>query len=290
MKRRALLFAALCGSAWTALGCERKKGVALGRSGAARLISLSPAVTETLFAIGSGPDLVGVSDYCNYPVEAKKLPRTGTALTPNYEAIVRLGPTLILCEAAASAPRRELSALGVTKFVPWLSLEDIVASTRLLGALTHHAPAADRLATRLWDGLAIAEAPSGPRVLLVLGDNSGKLSEVYFVKKNSIHGAALRAAGARNAVAEDVSGVPRLSIEELLRIDPDAIIVLIATSAKDTNAASVLHDFLALEPLSARKNERISLLKSEDPFSNGPRILTLARDLRAELKRLFPAR
>jgi len=286
VKRRTLLELALSGTSWATLGCDTS-GHAPVHLGQRRIVSLAPAITETLFAIGAGSELVGVSDYCDYPEEAKKLPRTGTALTPGYEAIVRLRPTLIVCDGAASAPRRELSALGVTRFLPWLSLEDIVASTRLLGALTERAAAAARLATELWDGLAVAESPSGPRVLVVLGETSGKLSEIFFIKRNSIHGAALRAAGARNAVARDVLGVPRLSIEELLRVDPDAIIVLIAPKANGPEDSQVLQDFQALEPLTARKTGRISVLRSAEAFANGPRILTLTARLRGELTRLF---
>jgi ABC-type Fe3+-hydroxamate transport system substrate-binding protein len=290
VNRRTLLGLTLAGPAWFALGCNHPNQKAAARSGKQRLVSLSPSVTETLFAIGAGPELVGVSDYCNYPEEAKKLPRTGTALTPGYEAIVRLKPSLILCEGAASTPRRELSALGVTKFLPWLSLEDIVASTRLLGALTSHSEAAGQLAQKLWEGLAVAEAPSGPRVLAVLGETSGKLSEIYFIKQNSIHGAALRAAGARNAVVQEVPGVPRLSIEELLRLDPDAIIVLVGPTrgAEDApSEAQILREYQALEPLTARKNGRISVLRSDAVFSNGPRILTLQAALKREVARLF---
>jgi iron complex transport system substrate-binding protein len=196
---------------------------------------------------------------------------------------------LILCEADESLPKRELSALGVSKFLRWLSLEDIVASTRLLGALTAQAAAADALATKLWEVLAVAENPKGPRVLVVLGEGTGKLSEIYFVKQNSIHGSALRAAGARNAVAEDVSGVPRLSIEELLRLDPDAIIVLVAPTPDAPSEAQVLRDYETLSPLSARQNGRISVVKSAAAFASGPRILTLAEQLRQEVTRLFAA-
>jgi len=288
VKRRALLCAALVVAAWFSSACDRSHQQAAARAGKQRLVSLSPAITETLFAIGAGPELVGVSDFCNYPEEAKKLPHAGTALTPGYEAIVRLAPSLILTEGANSAPRRELSALGVTKFLPWLSLEDIVASTRLLGALTSHSEAASALAGKLWDGLAVAESPNGPRVLVVLGETAGKLSEVYFIKRNSIHGAALRAAGARNAVAADVPGVPRLSVEELVRLDPDAIIVLVAHASNPSGDAPSIHEFLALEPLTARKNGRISRLESDAAFSNGPRILNLAEALKRELARLFP--
>ncbi|MEO8904640.1 MAG: helical backbone metal receptor [Polyangiaceae bacterium] len=284
MKRRALLHGAFASVAWAALGCNH----AAVRAGKRRIVSLSPAVTETLFAIGAEADVVGVSDYCNYPEAANQLPRNGSSLTPNYEAIVRLSPTLVVCEAAASTPTRELSALGVTRFVPWLTLEDIVASTRLLGALTDRAEAAGALATKLWDGLAVAESKDGPRVLVVLGEGTGKLSEIYYIKQNSIHGAALRASGARNAVATDVVGTPRLSVEELLRLDPDGIIVLIAPGPNAPTAAQVVHDYQALEPLTARKNNRISVLKSDEAFGDGPRVLTLAEHLRHEVQRLFP--
>ena len=82
--------------------------------------------------------------------------------------------------------------------------------------------------------------------------------------------------------------MPRLSVEELLRLDPDAIVVLIADAVNGPSDDQVLYDFRALEPLSARKNQRISVLRSEAAFGNGPRILTLEAELRQELRRLFP--
>lgn len=283
MKRRLFLGATLS----LAVACQRRPEQT--RSTKRRIVSLSPAVTETLFAIGAGADVVGVSDYCNFPDSAKKLPRTGTALTPNYEAIVRLAPTLVLVDGAFSAPKRQLEALGKTRFLPWLSLTDIVASTRLIGVLTERNEAASTLATRMWDNLTVTAPPNAPRVLAVLGESSGKLSEVYFIKRNSIHGDALRAAGARNAIDEDVTGVPRISIEQLLHLDPEAIIVLVAPSPNGPNEAEVLRDYRALAPLSANKQNRLSMLKTDAAFANGPRILTLRDQLKAEIQRLFPA-
>ncbi len=180
----------------------------------------------------------------------------------------------------------------MTRFIRWLSLEDSVARTRLLGALIGHGDTAEDLSKKLWDGLAVAENPHGPRVLAVLGEGSGKLSEIYFIKQNSIHGAALRAAGARNAVNQDVAGVPRLSLEELLRVDPEGIIVLLGPPPNAANApsdAQVLHDYDALEPLTARKNGSISVLKTDAAYANGPRILTLKEQLGREVARLFAA-
>jgi len=125
--------------------------------------------------------------------------------------------------------------------------------------------------------------------LAVLGETSGKLSEIYFIRQNSIHGAALRAAGARNAVAHDVPGVPRLSLEELLRLDPEAIIVLISSAHGKQDDARIVHDYQALEPLTAAKTGRIAVLASDAAFSNGPRILALETAFERELARLFPS-
>ena len=59
--------------------------------GPIRIVSLVPSVTETLFALGAGPEVVGVSQYCDYPPEATKLPKVGDFIAPNLEAIVALG-------------------------------------------------------------------------------------------------------------------------------------------------------------------------------------------------------
>src|SRR5688572_33159635 len=72
-----------------------------------RIVSLSPALTETLFAIGAGDRVVGVSDYCNYPEAAQQRPRTGTSITPRYETIVSLQPSAIVTEAVVNARPQE---------------------------------------------------------------------------------------------------------------------------------------------------------------------------------------
>ena len=81
----------------------------------ARIVSLVPSVTETLFALGAGPEVVGVSQYCDYPPEAAKLPKVGDFIAPNLEAIVGLRPTLVIGVTTASDQRqvRALNALGI---------------------------------------------------------------------------------------------------------------------------------------------------------------------------------
>jgi len=264
VNRRALL--ALLGS--SALGCHRTGPAGAG----ARVVSLSPGITDALFEIGAGPSVVARSDYCDFPPEVSRLPRVGTSLTPSYETITRLAPTLIIGEAGANARQRELEAIGPTLLLPWLTLEEIVTSLRELGKRTGTAPKADALAARLHTRLSVAPPPNGPRVLLVIGYAPGKLEEIWFIRENSLHGAALRAAGARNAVAETISGLPRLSLERLFAVDPDAIFILTQTGHP---GGDYLEAWKALGPLRAVRDGHLTVIEAPEAYVHGPRILTL---------------
>jgi ABC-type Fe3+-hydroxamate transport system substrate-binding protein len=277
--RRQLLFI-LATLGLLALGPSCRRGDVT--SAGTRIVSLAPAVTETLFTIGAGSAVVAVSDYCDSPPEVKRLPRVGTSITPNYEAIARLAPTLVVSEANVSTRKRELEALAPTRLLPWLTLQEIAGSIRELGQLSGKQAAASALADKLLARLSVPESPTGPRVLLVLGGESSDSTEIWFVRRNSLHGAALRAAGARNAVAENVSGPPQLSHERLLQLDPEFIIVLTRPEAHRANLAG----FERFTTLQAVKAGHVALLAASEAFANGPRILTLVERLHAELVRL----
>jgi ABC-type Fe3+-hydroxamate transport system substrate-binding protein len=268
VNRRALL--ALLGS--SAFGCHRVRP----STGDARLVSLSPGITDALFEIGAGRTVVARSDYCDYPAEVSRLPRVGTSLTPAYETITRLAPTLIIGEAGANARKRELEAIGTTLLLPWLTLEEIVTSLRELGRRTQTTPAADTLAGKLHARLAVPPPPSGPRVLLVIGYAPGELKEIWFIRQNSLHGAALHAAGARNAVAEAVSGLPRLSLERLFALDPDAIFIL---TQSGTASSDYLGPWKALGPLRAVRDGHVTVIEAPEAYVHGPRILALVERL-----------
>lgn len=254
-----------------------------GRADAARIVSLAPATTETLFAIGAGAAVVGVSDYCEHPPEARSRPRLGTSITPNYEAIASLRPTLIVSEKNAATRARELEALAPTRLVPWLSLREIEAGIRELGRLAARPSQAEQLARELVARLDVPAPAAGPRVFLALGEAAG--DELWFIRKNSLHGSVLHAAGARNAVSEEVFGPPSLSAERLLSLDPDAIVVLLRPLPGRPKAAA-LRPFERFSTLRAVRAGRVGSIEHVAAFSHGPSIVGLVDALRAELVRL----
>jgi ABC-type Fe3+-hydroxamate transport system substrate-binding protein len=250
-----------------------------------RLVSLTPAITETLFAIEAGPQVVGVSDYCVDPPEALKLPRLGTTMAPNYQGIARAEPALILAQQTLHVRTPELRALAPTCLLPWTTLEDVLTGMRELGVITGHAAAANDLADLLGARLSAKPPANAPRVLLVLASAEATVDDVWFVQRNSIQGSALGAAGGRNAVDEDVAGFPRMNRDRLLKVAPDVVILLLP-KPDPAAATKLLAQWKQLPTLPAVRANRVTVIDAPEAFVSGPRILTLMDRLSTELRRL----
>jgi ABC-type Fe3+-hydroxamate transport system substrate-binding protein len=275
VNRRALVasLGALLFSAGAAIGVSRLAPHEPASDGARRVVSLTPAITETVLSLGGAARLVGVSDYCKLPA-GLTLPRLGSSLTPSLEQIAALRPSLVLSDGSAAAKRKELSALAVTEALPWLTLSEVTASIRRLGQLLEQPLAGDALAERLQTRLSKAPPADAPRVLLLLSYDPSRPAELWFIRQNSLHGAALAAAGARNAVGHDVPGLPRLSVEELIRLDPDQVLIIPPAGASLEARREMLTAFNELSPLRAVKQSRVGVLSGATQ-SVGPSILEL---------------
>jgi iron complex transport system substrate-binding protein len=255
--------------------------------GKPRLVSLSPAITETLFALGAGDALVGVADRCDYPPEATKIARVGSGLSPDIEAIARLTPTMILGETTVRLSEQTLAPLAPTHFLPWLTAAEIVRGIRELGGLVDRRAQAEELAGRMERRLEVAPPANAPRVLMVFADKPGRVGPIYFVKPGSLHDALLTAAGARNAVEGAVSGAPIMSVEEILRLDPDAILILVSNDDLSPEArAQFVDDFRALPSLRAVRTNRVGVLSGSILLVTGPRVLAVIDRVAAMLRDL----
>ena len=285
MRRRALInsLGALLVSAGAALLAGKLASNRRGQqsaSGPTRLVTLSPALTETVLALGGSAQLVGVSNYCTLPGRLK-LPRLGSSLTPHYEAIAKLSPSLILCDGSAGAKRTELSALAACEILPWLTLAEVVESTRRIGRVLGQVAAGDALADKLQTRLSKKPPPGAPRVLLLLSFDPNRPADIWFIRQNSLHGAALNAAGARNAIEQDVAGLPRLSVEQVLQADPDVVLILPPPHSPPEQGAELARAFRALVPLRAVENGRVAAVRGSS--SVGPSILELVDAIEAAL-------
>jgi len=216
MKRRALL-ALFCGAAGAA---EPPR----------RIISTAPSITEMLYALGLGNQVVGVTTYCNYPPEARDKPRIGTYLRPDLEAVLHQKPDLIVLLEQAAEARQRLAAFRI----PILSLRadtlrDIYGSLDAIGRRTGAGEVAGRLVAALRAEMAgVAARVSGRprrRVMFVVGRTPASTRDVVVVGGGGTFLSELvDHAGGENVFRDSRVAYPKVSREDILARRPEVII------------------------------------------------------------------
>jgi iron complex transport system substrate-binding protein len=191
-----------------------------------RIVSLAPSVTETLFAVGVGDRLVGDTDFCDYPPEAKKKAHIGGPISPNIEAIAALHPDLVV--ATREINRQEsvysLERLGMPVYVTDpQSVEQVLTSTERLGELLGASETARLLTANVRRRLGeldhrLAGLPS-KNVLMVVW-----LDPLISVGRNTFMDDALRHAGA-HSVIDSPQSWPTIDLEQVVRLQPQYLII-----------------------------------------------------------------
>ena len=191
-----------------------------------RVVSLSPSITETIYALGLEDRLVGDTDYCDYPPAAKQKPHVGSLLNPSLERIVALKPDLVLGDAQAN--RREtadqLEHLGIPLYgVSAHSVDGALHSMEDLGSVLGNEKEAQALVAGLRKRIqAVEQQVEGkprPKVLFVVW-----YQPLITAGPDTFIADVIRLAGGVS-VSDDLKGEwPRLSLESALARDPDVIL------------------------------------------------------------------
>jgi len=194
-----------------------------------RIVSLIPAVTETLFAIGAGPKVVGVSTFDTWPPEVARLARVGGLIDPDTERILSLKPDLAYLYGSQEDLMAQLTKAGISiETYRHGGLADIVASIRAVGGRTGHADTADELARKIEDGIAAARARSAnrtrPSVLIVFGREEGSLRGIYASGGVGFLHDMVEAAGGRNVFADVRRESVQASLESIFQRAPEIIL------------------------------------------------------------------
>jgi iron complex transport system substrate-binding protein len=191
---------------------------------ARRVVSLIPATTELLFAIGAGPSVVGRTRYCDYPPSAKAVPDLGDGIKPSIEAILSQHPDLVILynsgqNAAVAVRLRELGISAVMLNTDALTDVDRVA--RMLGKLTHHEPGADSVVAMFDTALSAATRPAAghrPTVLLLVWEQPPMT-----IGRGSFLHELVERAGGENLFADVTASSGVVSIEAVAARNPDLI-------------------------------------------------------------------
>ena len=252
-----------------------------------RIVSTAPSFTETVFAIGAGNRVVGVSQHCHFPLEVDRLPRIGTYIKPNIEAIVRLKPDLVLVHKEQPEVLKQLNSLGIkTLGLKNTGLEDTYASIRDVGAATGMVQEAARLEQSIRARLeAIRKASaSGPKksLLFVVGRSPGRLEGLIVVGKGSFLNELMSFAGGQNVFADSPVTYPRISVEGVLRADPDVIVdmgdMAVTIGVSEQHKQNVVKLWRQQGSLKAVKQNRIFAVAEDFFVVPGPRMAEAAEE------------
>jgi ABC-type Fe3+-hydroxamate transport system substrate-binding protein len=222
-----------------------------------RIICLAPSVTETVYALGLGSEVVGVTDYTDYPPEARSKPRVGGPDNPSLEKIISLHPDLVIATGGLSGEKvaEELGHLGLQVYlVNPQGLRGILVSIEHLGAALHRATAAEALVRRLEQRQAAISARvaglTRPKVLVVVW-----YDPVTTAGKNSFITDVIAAAGGRSLTADIPQPWPQISLEEVLRRSPDYILLVRHTQRDITEKTLLSH--AGWDQLDALRNHHV---------------------------------
>jgi len=255
----------------------------------ARIVSLAPSITESLYAIGAGDLLVGRTEYCDYPEAALALPTVGefSSATISIEAILALEPDLVIGGSIYQADMVEtLENAGLQVFIMEpVSVEETMSALQTLGAVTRHGSEAEALVAqmraRIQAVIEVVETiPQAERPSVfyeVWADPFMTTSNHTFI------GELLSMAGGLNIFPDLEEDYPTVSTEEI--IDQDPQVILGPSNHADQLTAEVIAGREGWESLSAVKNERIYIIDGNIISRAGPRVVDA---LEAITQALYP--
>lgn len=259
-----------------------------------RVVSLAPSVTESIFAVGAGDRLVGVTTFCDYPEEAKSIAKVGDTLNPNIETIVALKPDVVFVSSASQLESfmNTLEKNGITVYVinP-SSLQGVQHNLEQLGIIFGTTEETKKIGENLFDREMRVRRELGtfPATDESRTDYDKRVGPVkvfvqiskeplFTIGKDAFLNDLLISAGGRSVTEAVPSAFPKLSKETALALQPEAIILSDSPDNQEPNEV--------FKNSPAVKNGRVYKINADIISRPGPRLIDaleqIARDLHPE--------
>jgi len=248
-----------------------------------RIVSLAPSLTETVYALGLEDRLVGDTDYCDYPPEAREKPKVGGAINPSLETIASLHPDLVL--VTKNLNRLEtvdaLASLGIPSYAtdPH-TVEAIIASTEHLADLLGVPETGVALGTDMEHRIAAIKdrvASRPPRHVLFIVWTEPLIS----IGKDTFIADALQHAGAISVI-DSSQNWPHINLEEVVHLQPEFLIFAESQTDDAGHTTDKLADLPGWRILDAVKHRRYAVM-SDAVNRPAPRIASAIEDLARQL-------
>ena len=249
-----------------------------------RVISTSPAITEILFAIGAGDRVVGVTDFCNYPEQACRLPSIGGPLNPSTETWITLKPDLIIIQEDSEVIQKNAKIFEIPSLtVSVNNLNNILNSIQIIADSLHMPQAGHQLAIKIKtkiEGYRTHLKKIKPRqVLMLLSDTNDPNRDLYAVGRDTFLNELLTIAGGENVLPDTMARYPKVSKEYIIAKSPEIIIEVGPKSnlSKEETLARK-KTWGKFSTLRAVKDDKLYFIGADYILIPGPRLLNILDD------------
>jgi iron complex transport system substrate-binding protein len=242
-----------------------------------RIVSMAPNVTEMLFAIGLDNEIVGVTDYCNYPESAKSKTKIGGYYNPNVEVILSLTPDLIIATPDGYSKERidKLDQTGIPIFiVNPQNINDVLVSMALIGKVTGKEEIANQVVENMRSRIKIikdkvSQIPEQkrPKVFYEIGEDP-----LVTVGPNNVVNDLLTIAGGINVALDAPNSWPVYSVEAVIMKNPDVILTAPSTMTS-TDKNIQIAKWKKYRTVSAVINGKIYAIDPDIMLRSGPRVV-----------------
>lgn len=233
-----------------------------------RIISLAPNLTEIIYDLGLGENIVGVSNYCDYPKEVHFISKVGDFKGINFEKIISLKPDIVFVLESQKTTAENLRKLNFkVELFSIETLSDIYQATLKLGAILNKEVKAKQLVKDLQgkiSNIRTRNTTQSARVLVVVGGHGDSIGLIYVAAASSLYHELLTLLGVRNVLQEKTAYI-KISAESVFALDPDIIIDLMPESSSTTAWSK-------LKTLRAVRNSNVYVLSEEFLVNPGPRV------------------
>ncbi len=249
-----------------------------------RVISTSPAITEILFALGAGDRVVGVTDFCNYPEQACRLPSIGGPLNPSTETWITLKPDLIIIQEDSEVIQKNAKIFEIPSLtVSVNNLNNILNSIQIIADSLHMPQAGHQLAikikTKIEEYRTHLKKIKPRQVLMLLSDTNDPSRDLYAVGRDTFLNELLTIAGGENVLPDTMARYPKVSKEYIIAKSPEIIIEVgpkSNLSREETLARK--KTWGKFSTLRAVKDDKLYFIGADYILIPGPRLLNILDD------------
>lgn len=224
-----------------------------------RIITLSPALNEIVYALGMGKGVVGNTEYCLFPKETLHLPKVGGYFSVSLEKVLALNPTIVLMQKNNHKLQHQLNQLKIpTKMIRIDTLDTIRNSLLELGKHFHKEENARRIVQEINSSLAsIKHIVNNKKILIVFGHNTSLSKNIFVAGQNLYFNQIIKQSGNKNALQSTRKGQPILNMENIIASNPDMVILLAySLEEKGLTREQLINPWLKL-PINASKTHSI---------------------------------